>query len=157
MEADCSAARRKGFSRTANFRTGAGAAKWKGRQRMSKKGKESITDMLDLIEQNGNCPMTFNEAVKLLQEYQGIQRGGYWKHGSHDEEARSIAAWHRAIDLAILALKTLNKVKTLVEALKVLANKGDYPKVMPSAKSVRMDYAKLGDEKTVKRKSAKSK
>lgn len=124
---------------------------------MSKKGKESITDMLDLIEQNGNCPMTFNEAVKLLQEYQGIQRGGYWKHVSHDEEARSIAAWHRAIDLAILALKTLNKVKTLVEALKVLANKGDYPKVMPSAKSVRMDYAKLGDEKTVKRKSAKSK
>ena len=116
---------------------------------MSKKGKESITDMLDLVEQNGNCPMTVEEAFKLLQEYQGIKRGGYWNHGSHDDEVRSISAWLRAVDLAILALKTLSKVKTLVEALKELAQKGDYPKVMPSAKSIKMEYAKFAVAKPV--------
>lgn len=128
---------------------------------MSKKGKESITDMLELVEQNGNCPMTVEEALKLLQEYQGIQRGGYWNHGSHEEETRCIASWHRAIDLAILALKTLNQLKTLIEAFRVLAQKGDYPKVMPSAKSVKMDCAKLSVAKPVskggKKKASKRK
>lgn len=127
---------------------------------MSKKGKESISDMLDLVEQNGNCPMTYDEAVMILQEYQGIQRGGYWKHGNHEEESRNIVTWHRAIDLAILALKTLNEVRKLLEAFKTLAQKGDYPKVMPSAKSVKMDYEKLGVKpvsKDVKRKASKRK
>lgn len=99
-------------------------------------------DMVEAEMQSGNAPMTVAKVLSSLREYQAIQRGGYWEHDAK-RDAKRIKEWHRAIDAAIYIVEAVAKTETLFKMWNAVVNKGDYPMVVPSEKSKRMDEDRI--------------
>lgn len=99
-------------------------------------------DMVEERKQKGNTRMPIHKILSSLREYQAIQRGGYWEHDPKND-ARRIKEWHRAIDAAIYVVEAVAKTETLFKTLQSVVERGDYPMVVPSDKSVNMDVERL--------------
>jgi len=111
---------------------------------MKTKTKKKVSDkMVDTELQKGNTPLTLDQIIESLKEYQSIQRGGYWPHDK-DKDGQRIKEWHRAIDAAIYTLEAVAKTDVLVTMWKAVMSNGDYPKIVPSAKSLKLEAKRFG-------------
>lgn len=103
---------------------------------------KKYSSLIEGEAQSGNAPMTLKKVLSLLREYQAIQRGGYWKHDD-DGDSKRIKVWHRAIDAAICVVDEVSKGGRSLSAVTEAIAKGDYEKIVPTEKSVKMDEDRI--------------